>query len=281
MTVTDADQSNEDRATTNGQVRDLFYKEAGDGPPILLIHGGCSHADVWGRSFSDLASDHRVIAYDRRGYTRSLPQPTANHHRHGQDAADVLEELSAAPATVVGWSSGGIVALDLAVHHPEAVASLVLVEPPYMMLRSASRGFYGMLAHLFLAQLARRPERGAEKFLRWVNSFTSGGSSFDGLGPDFQASLIANARTLVAEFRPSVAPGSGEYLRNRIGKIRCPTTLIRGELSERTLQRCAGHLERALPDPHVIEVPNTSHSLILERPDVFVAAVRKAAPSRA
>jgi 3-oxoadipate enol-lactonase len=259
-----------------GYVNELYYKEDGSGPPVLLIHGGCGHADVWGDSFRQLATDHRVIAYDRRGYTRSRRAPTANHHCHGEDAAVLLKELAATPATVVGWSSGGVVALDLAIHHPDLVASLVLVEPTYMMRRSATFGFYRAVGHLFLAQIRRRPEWGAEAFLRWVNSVTSGGSAFDGLDKDLQASLTANGHALAVDFRPSRALGSGEYLRKRITRIGCPVTLMRAELSEATLQRCAERLERSLPQVQVVHVPGTSHSLVLERPDAFVVTVRQA-----
>jgi pimeloyl-ACP methyl ester carboxylesterase len=264
-----------------GYVNRLFYKEDGSGPAVLLIHGGSSHADVWGDSFRLIAADHRAIAYDRRGYTRSRPAATANHHRHGEDAAALLAALGAAPATVVGWSSGGVVALDLAINHPDLVASLVLIEPTYMLRRSGTLGFYRTVGRLFLAQIRRRPERGAELFLRWVNGYTTGGSSFDRLDEDLQASLTANGRTLAADYRPSRAPGSGEYLRKRIAGISCPVTLMRAELSEPTLQRCAERLERSLPEVEVVQVPGTSHSLALERPDAFVAAVRQASSSTA
>lgn len=256
-------------------VNDLFVKEDGTGHPMLLIHGGCGHADVWGDSFSRLAAYGRVIAYDRRGYTRSRRPPTANHHSHGQDAAALLEQLSADPATVVGWSSGGIVALDLALDHPELVTSLVLVEPTYMMLRSASIGFYGAVARLLAAQLLRQPERGTRSFLRWVNSLSSGGSAFDRLDEDLRRSLISNSRALAVDFfRPTLALGSGEYLRRRIAEIRCPVALMRAEMSEPTLQRCSERLQKALPQTEVVYVPKTSHSLVLERPDLFVSTVR-------
>lgn len=113
----------------------VFYRESGSGSPVLLIHGVGGDADVWGEAFDLLGHDHRVIAYDRRGFTRSTHAPVGDPRRHRDDAAALLGALSAAPATVVGWSSGGIVALDLAVHHPELVSALVLVEPPLHLKR--------------------------------------------------------------------------------------------------------------------------------------------------
>ena len=111
---------------------EIFYKEAGEGPPILLIHGAGGNADAWGTTYTDLTQGHRVIAYDRRGFRNSQHPPVKDYHRHGEDAAALLSTVGAAPATVVGWSGGGITALDLAVNHPQVISSLVLVEPPLL-----------------------------------------------------------------------------------------------------------------------------------------------------
>src|SRR5688572_28607903 len=107
---------------------DLFHREAGPltGPPVLLIHGMGVDADTWGPVFDDLAQDHRVIAYDRRGHSRSTGEPVADWSRHGDDAAALLRALDVERATVVGWSAGGLFALDLGLRHAEHVGSIVL-----------------------------------------------------------------------------------------------------------------------------------------------------------
>ena len=74
-------------------------------------------------------ASHRVIAYDRRGFARSSAAPRGVLADQARDAAELLEALGASPATVVGWSAGGVIALDLAASYPERVASLVLAEP--------------------------------------------------------------------------------------------------------------------------------------------------------
>ena len=73
----------------------VFYREKGSGPPLLLIHGTGGNADIWGETFDALAANHRVIAYDRRGFSRSVSPPVKDLHLHSEDAAAMLTHLAA------------------------------------------------------------------------------------------------------------------------------------------------------------------------------------------
>src|SRR5262249_32418589 len=102
------------------------------GTPIVLIHGTSSDADIWGRAKAELARLGRVIAYDRRGCTRSeRPEPytATSVAEQADDAAALLAVLDARPAVVVGRSDGGTIGLDLAMRYPDRVLALVLLEP--------------------------------------------------------------------------------------------------------------------------------------------------------
>jgi pimeloyl-ACP methyl ester carboxylesterase len=110
----------------------LYYEEHGTGAPILCIHGAGSSALVWADAVEKLAGVGRVIAYDRRGCSRSeRPEPYERTGvvEHADDAAALLDALRAAPAVIVGRSYGGTVAIDLALRHPDRVRALVLLEP--------------------------------------------------------------------------------------------------------------------------------------------------------
>jgi esterase len=109
----------------------LYYEEHGDGAPIACIHGGGSSALMWADAVEELARLGRVIAYDRRGCTRSeRPEPyeRTTVAEHADDAAALLDALAAAPAVVIGRSYGGAVAVDLALRYPDRVRALVLLE---------------------------------------------------------------------------------------------------------------------------------------------------------
>lgn len=103
----------------------LYYEVAGEGHPLVLIHGGLVHSGLWDGQFEEFARRFRVIRYDARGYGKSSSVPGA--FRHYEDLRELLRSLGVDRAHVIGLSMGGGVALELALEHPEMVASLVLV----------------------------------------------------------------------------------------------------------------------------------------------------------
>jgi esterase len=118
----------------------LYYEEHGEGAPILCIHGGGSSALLWAEAFDELARLGRVIAYDRRGCTRSeRPEPyeRTTVAEQADDAAALLDALAATPAVVIGRSYGGAVAVDLALRYPDHVRALVLLEGDALGLSTA------------------------------------------------------------------------------------------------------------------------------------------------
>jgi pimeloyl-ACP methyl ester carboxylesterase len=86
---------------------------------------------MWEEAVEELARLGRVIAYDRRGCTRSeRPEPyeRTSVGEQADDAAALLDAVAAAPAVVIGRSYGGAVAIDLALRYPDRVLALVLLE---------------------------------------------------------------------------------------------------------------------------------------------------------
>lgn len=111
----------------------LSVEEQGEGPPLLLIHDlGSAAAELAGLA-DDLAGEARVLRYDRRGYGGSgAPEPyeATTVNEQAEDAACVLALLAGEPAVVCGLGFGALVALDLVTRHRDAVAGVVLADPP-------------------------------------------------------------------------------------------------------------------------------------------------------
>ena len=144
----------------------FYYEEQGDGPPILLIPPSGSTASTWGALPGDLAGAGRVIAYDRRGYTRSGGEVVWSAAEHARDAAAILDALEARPTVLAGTSAGATIALDLAVRRPDLVRAAVVHEAAWRALRHPDASGLGTLTKMqWLAWLGRYGEA-AETLLR-------------------------------------------------------------------------------------------------------------------
>jgi pimeloyl-ACP methyl ester carboxylesterase len=111
----------------------LHVTRHGEGDPLLLVHGGGEDAAMLEPQAASLgAAGYDVITYDRRGTGRSGHEdwPGAGATQHADDAAALLDALGVGPAIVVGVSSGGVIALELAARHPGSVTRTIAWEPP-------------------------------------------------------------------------------------------------------------------------------------------------------
>lgn len=115
----------------------IYYEVRGSGPILLLIHGGGGDADKFHNIADHLAKWYTVVAYDRRGHSRSnLVNRTEDYHvhTHSEDAHRLLANLTNEPAYVSGSSSGAVIGLDLCIRHPEQVQLLIPHEPILLQL---------------------------------------------------------------------------------------------------------------------------------------------------
>ncbi len=111
----------------------LAVTRIGSGPPVLIIHGGGEDAGMLIPEAEALASaGFETIVYDRRGTGASGREdwPGRGAGQHAADAAALIEALCLDDVTVVGVSSGGVIALAVAANHPGRVARAVAWEPP-------------------------------------------------------------------------------------------------------------------------------------------------------
>lgn len=109
---------------------DTFLCDAGDGPPIVLIHGYGDTADGWRRVVPGLLPRHRVVAVDVPPFGRSGDPCTSRLLDFYKDFfPELFERLEIERATVVGHSLGGAIAVHMTLARPELVERLGLVAP--------------------------------------------------------------------------------------------------------------------------------------------------------
>jgi pimeloyl-ACP methyl ester carboxylesterase len=257
------------RANANGV--DLYYEEHGTGIPILCIHGTSSSALVWGDAAQELGERGRCIVYDRRGCYRSQrPQPyeTTDVADHTEDAAELLEELGATPAVVIGRSYGGEIALDLARRWPNHVKALALLEPAMLTLDPEGKDWLDALRRRALQAGANDVSSVARVFLQDV----VGAEVWESFSEELKDMFAGNGPAILAELRGRSLELSGHEL----AEVDQPTLMVSAKDSPETFRRVDDIVAKALPNCAKVLVDgshliNPAHPAILDFVDHQVA----------
>ncbi|MEZ4735845.1 MAG: alpha/beta hydrolase [Caldilineaceae bacterium] len=104
----------------------LYYEMAGEGEPVVLLHGLGGDTRYWQGVFDTLAPQYQVVRYDMRGFGRSA-LPTTEPYTHADDLMALLGYLGIERAHLMGHSFGGNQAIQFALAHPAATRSLILI----------------------------------------------------------------------------------------------------------------------------------------------------------
>lgn len=117
-------------ATSTGKVPvgdvEIYYEIHGDGPPLVLLHGGVDPSQTFGAPLAAMARTHKVIAIHMRGHGFSTDSDTPwSSELMADDVAAVLGHLGIGKARFMGYSLGAGIALQVAIRHPALVEKLV------------------------------------------------------------------------------------------------------------------------------------------------------------
>lgn len=256
--------------TMSGQAQ-LAYELTGTGDPVLLIHAGVTDRRSW-RSLTDrLAQDHRVVAYDQRGYgeTTHTPEPWSPV----ADAVAILDAAGIDRAAVVGCSMGGGLAVDLALEHPARVSRLALIAPS---ISGAPRlETYPEPVSTLEKLLDAAEEAGdlaeVNRLEAWI--WLDGASAPEGR-------VSGSARDLFLDMNGKALANldPGEKLRpppswGRLDQLVVPVLLLAGEYDlPDLLPICQGAVER-VPDARLVELPGVAHLPHLENDETCLAGI--------
>ncbi|MFM7444401.1 MAG: alpha/beta fold hydrolase [Tabrizicola sp.] len=229
------------------QVYHAVYGTA-EGTPILLIHGGLAHADVWSAVVADLMTDHRVIVADTRGHGRSTNDGSAyTYDLLGQDYLALLDAMGVDKVHLVGWSDGANIGYVLSQTAPERLAShfahagnVTLEGVDSAVNENALFGEYIGLMAADYARMSSTPD-GFEAFLGAV------------------ATMWGTSK-----------PGGMEALPN----ITVPTLVVQSQHDEAILMSHSEEIAATIPGARLQVLPDVSHFAIMQDPAGYTAAIR-------
>ncbi len=259
----------------------IRYLAAGEGPPLILLHGVGDNALDWRWVIPALARDHAVYAPDLPGSGGSArPEPggysPASFERF---VGSFLDSLGVERAAVVGNSLGGLAGLRLALSEPGRVAALGLVAAAGMgrkvspALRSLSVPGYGRLA---AAWGARRPGAAQRALGRSALLFARPRRVPRGwLKEQYRLARIPGfLKAQLATVRGQVGiKGQRGVLLDRLPRLQTPTLVVWGE-RDRVLPASQAHEAAArLPNGSLELIPDCGHLPQVEHPDRFAAVL--------
>lgn len=238
----------------------LLVEERGPttGPPLALLEGMGGSLPGWRRNLPQLAARCRVIAHDARGNGRStVPDAPVSMTTFVEDLVAVLDAVGVGEAHLYGQSFGGMVAIELALTHPDRVRSLILacthagagrasrVEPPVRVRKDAPH--LVLYAERFAAE---HPEHVAEDVRAWAGH----------------------------RQRPHARRRQWEAMQafdawDRLGEIHRPTLVLHGTEDRVVAVENARRLAGAIAGAELVLLEGAGHVLHSERPEEVDASV--------
>ena len=287
----DLERLDHDFAPVNG-VR-LHYAERGSGRLILFLHGFPQCWYQFRHQLLDLGEDHRAVAPDLRGYNLSSKPDGVRDYETCvlvEDVRQLVEHLGVERFVLVGHDVGGAVAWSFALHHPEMLEALVVLDTPhpapfhealsndpaqqeassYMCTarRPDAAEIFGADDCLILREALDEPFIDAEAREHYARGWREPGA------------LEASMRWFIAEGQgppaPDGTPAHGNIVRHIHPLTVSVPTLVMYPTADRWIRPASHHgLERFVPNLTFIEVEGASHWLPEERPVLVNRAIRE------
>ncbi len=247
----------------------IAYQRAGDGPPLLLLHGYVGDSrGTWRPQIDELSDEFTVVAWDVPGAGHSSDPPESFRLPDYADClAKFVDALGLGQPHVAGLSFGGGLALELYRRHPAIPKTLVLA--------SAYAGWAGSLApdvvEQRLRQVLQLADLPPDRFATEVSPTLFSGSAPAEIVDEFVANM--------SEFHPvglrAMARSFAEAdLRDILTRIDVPTLLVYGDSDVRAPLTVAEDLLAAIPRSRLAVIPGVGHLCNLEAAERFNSELR-------
>lgn len=225
----------------------LYYATAGEGEPVVLLHGGLANSDYWGKQVAALAKHHKVIVVDSRGHGRSTRDSRPySYDLMSDDVVALLDHLKIAKADIVGWSDGGIIGIDLAIRHPTRVNRIFSFAP-----NTKTSGV--------------KPD--TEKNPVFASYIERAGNEYRKLSktPDQYDAFVEQ----ISHMWGTQPNWSDEDLK----KITAPVVIVDGDHDEAIVREHLEYIANTIPNAGLLILPNTSHFAFIQAPKEFNEAI--------
>jgi pimeloyl-[acyl-carrier protein] methyl ester esterase len=227
----------------------------GDAAPLVLLHGWGTNLRVFDGLRAALGAQHRVTAIDLAGHGCS---PWTHDSSRQQQLAELASMLPKG-ATLVGWSLGGQLALQLANERALDVRRLVLIgsSPRFMRTDDWAHGMPAVTMRQFAAQLARDPAKTLADFLELQ---VRGSANASTVLATLQGSLRQHGAAHPEALAAALALLEHNDLRGLARRIDVPALVIVGQYDRVTPPQASEALARLMPQAQLLQIPRAGHA---------------------
>ncbi len=246
----------------------IFYQVAGQGTPLLLIHGYPLSGALFSRVRDALAAHYRVITIDLRGYGKSTaPGVPDTIAIYAQDALAVLDSLGIQRAIVGGMSMGGPIALEMYQRAPNRFQGLILIDTNAFAATPAEAG-----EERGFADMSR--QGGAAALVPLLLPIMLTGDT-----RAHQPQLVQYLTAVITAATTDAAVGGALALATRpdytalLGQISVPTLIIVGQEDPLYPFEIAQMMQQKIPNSTLTIIPGGAHATIFEVPQLAAKAI--------
>jgi pimeloyl-ACP methyl ester carboxylesterase len=259
----------------------FLVRSAGDGDPVLLLHGFPQTGDCWHRVAESLSVRHRVIVPDLPGFGRSSSPPSYDAAAVAGTLGALLDAVDAPRATIVGHDWGGSLSFALALAHPERVERLVVTNAPFRKL-DLKRGFHFLAFNIpMLPEVAFRlaGDRLVTFMLR-AGSARKEVMHDDAVRPYVEAYRTgANVTSAMSYYRTVTRSVIARRFRRGPSsdgpprRIAAPTLIVWGMRDPALPASVLESIERDIPQARVVRLDDVGHFVPDEAPEELARAI--------
>jgi len=235
------------------QVNDIkmYYETLGKGPPLLMLHGGTVSSECWSGQLAPFARHFQVILPDNRGHGRSTDsdQPFS-YALMTSDVVELLKQLQISSTYLYGWSDGGIIGLDLAIHHPGLIKKQILV--------GANFHVNGLIPAF--RDWLRKPSE-SEGSGCWSPDIVESYKRLSPQGPESWSRFFRKVLTLWRTLP--------HYSEQEVSLVTVPTLVVAGDQEQFVDINHTVTLFKLLKRGELCIIPNADHRVFQRRPDLF------------
>jgi 3-oxoadipate enol-lactonase len=240
---------------------DVYYEDSGEGEPLLFIHGLGSSTRDWELQVPVFSEHYRVITVDLRGHGQtSKSKEPYSIKLFADDTVQLLDELHALPAHIVGLSLGGIVAFQIAVDDPAKVKSLTIVNScPEMVIHTFHEWaeFWRRIVIIQLLGMRRLAAFLCDRLFPEPHQEDVRCEAIERLAANDKRAYINTLRAI-----------SGWSVMDRLDNITCPTVIMSGDmdfLPMPTKESCVSRIANS----ELTIIDNSRHVTPVDQPEKF------------